>query len=80
MKAAQSYLKEKKYTIPETDKAWTEETDELFFSRRKRGLASWILPIGSPIYYEFEGLVFLLTNEYRKLKNEINRLLFKVER
>ena len=39
------------------------------FSRRKRGLASWLVPTGSPIYYEFEGetisvmlsLAYLLT-------------------
>ncbi|KAI8083313.1 P-loop containing nucleoside triphosphate hydrolase protein [Gilbertella persicaria] len=46
------------------DKPWTEETDELFFSKRNRGLASWFTPTGSPIYYEFEGF-------YIKLKESI---------
>ncbi|SAM06090.1 hypothetical protein [Absidia glauca] len=34
---------------------WDQETDDLFFSRRRRGLVTWWIPTGSPIYYEFEG-------------------------
>lgn len=53
------YLKEKKNekesSFYETTRAWTEETDNLFFSKRNRGLVSWLIPTGSTIYYEFEG-------------------------
>lgn len=35
---------------------WSREIDELFFSRQKKGLAAWMIPRGSPIYYEFEGM------------------------
>lgn len=63
MIAAQKFLKDlkdsKSYTFYESsnDRPWTEETDDLFFSKRKLGLASWLIPTGSPIYYEFEGLI-----------------------
>lgn len=62
MKEAQDYLKKQKeeeFSIDldyESSRPWTEESDDLFFSRRKRGLASWLIPTGSPIYYEFEGI------------------------
>lgn len=62
MKDAQQYIKSQKdrdvsniYGL-ESNRPWTEESDDLFFSRRKRGLASWLIPTGSPIYYEFEGI------------------------
>jgi hypothetical protein len=58
MKEAQEYVKEKRKSTATClmfDRPWTEETDDLFFSKRKRGLASWYLPSGSSIYYEFEG-------------------------
>lgn len=61
MKEAQQYIKAQKNTEAlnfydfESNRPWTEESDDLFFSRRKRGLASWLIPTGSPIYYEFEG-------------------------
>ncbi|KAG1081263.1 hypothetical protein G6F42_023006 [Rhizopus arrhizus] len=68
LKAAQIYLKEKKNekesSFYETSRAWTEETDNLFFSKRNRGLVSWLIPTGSTIYYEFEGF-------YLKLKQSV---------
>ncbi|KAI9484179.1 MAG: putative ATP-dependent RNA helicase DHX34-like protein [Benjaminiella poitrasii] len=48
----------------DTDRPWTEESDELFFSRRKHGIASWFVPKETPIYFEFEGF-------YLKLKESI---------
>ncbi|KAG1519546.1 hypothetical protein G6F52_008518 [Rhizopus delemar] len=69
MKEAQEYVKEKRKsttTCLSFDRPWTEESDDLFFSKRKRGLASWYLPSGSSIYYEFEGF-------YVKLKESIYR-------
>ncbi|KAI8375433.1 P-loop containing nucleoside triphosphate hydrolase protein [Blakeslea trispora] len=65
IREAQSEEQSKFYDI-QLDKPWTEETDELFFSRRNLGLASWYIPIGSPIYYEFEGF-------YNKLKESISK-------
>jgi beta-phosphoglucomutase-like phosphatase (HAD superfamily) len=62
MKEAQQYIKKQKEQeapaifAAESSRPWTEESDDLFFSRRKRGLASWLIPTGSPIYYEFEGM------------------------
>ncbi|KAI8064692.1 P-loop containing nucleoside triphosphate hydrolase protein [Gongronella butleri] len=38
-----------------TGRPWHEQVDDLFFSRRRRGLVSWWLPTGSALYYEFEG-------------------------
>ncbi|KAF1807654.1 putative ATP-dependent RNA helicase DHX34 [Mucor lusitanicus] len=68
LKEAQMYLKEKKNekesSFYETTRAWTEETDNLFFSKRNRGLVSWLIPTGSTIYYEFEGF-------YLKLKSSV---------
>ncbi|KAL9551091.1 hypothetical protein MBANPS3_004422 [Mucor bainieri] len=68
LKEAQMYLKEKKNekesSFYETHRAWTEETDNLFFSKRNRGLVSWLIPTGSTIYYEFEGF-------YLKLKSSV---------
>lgn len=61
MKEAQNYLKLQKNEgcsslhDSVSSRPWTEESDDLFFSRRKRGLVSWMIPTGSPIYYEFEG-------------------------
>ncbi|OBZ82768.1 putative ATP-dependent RNA helicase DHX34 [Choanephora cucurbitarum] len=65
IKEAQSEKQSKFYDI-HLDRPWTEETDELFFSRRSLGLVSWYIPIGSPIYYEFEGF-------YMKLKESISK-------
>ncbi|GAN03267.1 ATP-dependent RNA helicase DHX34 isoform X5 [Mucor ambiguus] len=68
LKEAQMYFKEKKNDkespFYETYRAWTEETDNLFFSKRNRGLVSWLIPTGSTIYYEFEGF-------YLKLKSSV---------
>ncbi|GAA5815536.1 hypothetical protein MFLAVUS_009048 [Mucor flavus] len=71
MKEAQQYLKKQKeenFSLfdLESTRPWTEESDDLFFSRRRRGLASWLIPTGSPIYYEFEGF-------YLKLRDSINK-------
>lgn len=55
---ARQFLKEqKREPVPayDPDRPWTEETDELFFSKRKRGLVAWLIPKGSPIYFEFES-------------------------
>ncbi|KAG2228952.1 hypothetical protein INT48_008020 [Thamnidium elegans] len=62
IKEAQQYLKKQKEEISsifdlESARPWTEESDDLFFSRRRRGLVSWIIPTGSPIYYEFEDSI-----------------------
>lgn len=65
MKEAQQYLKKQKeersVAVHDVDsnRPWTEESDDLFFSRRKGGLASWLIATGSPIYYEFEGNAYL---------------------
>ncbi|KAI9270835.1 P-loop containing nucleoside triphosphate hydrolase protein [Sporodiniella umbellata] len=64
MKAAHDYIKCKKTHCLDMDSPWTQESDEIFFSKRKRGLASWYLPSGSSIYYEFEGF-------YCKLKESM---------
>ncbi|KAI8642814.1 P-loop containing nucleoside triphosphate hydrolase protein [Parasitella parasitica] len=70
LKEAQAYLKEKKTETESSfydlgsSRAWTEETDNIFFSRRNRGLVSWLIPTGSTIYYEFEGF-------YLKLKQSV---------
>lgn len=61
MKEAQQYLKKQRdvefLVVGEdnSDRPWTEESDRLFFSKRERGLVSWMIPTGSPIYFEFEG-------------------------
>lgn len=61
MKEAQQYLKKQRDVEfldlgeENSDRPWTEESDRLFFSRRERGMVSWLIPTGSPIYYEFEG-------------------------
>lgn len=65
IKEAQQYLKKQKGENSslfdlESTRPWTEESDDLFFSRRRRGLVSWLIPTGSPIYYEFEGKIYLL--------------------
>ncbi len=68
MKEAQLYLKQQKNENCSSlynqvsSRPWTEESDDLFFSRRKRGLVSWMIPTGSPIYYEFEGKDLLIKN------------------
>ncbi|CEP10178.1 hypothetical protein [Parasitella parasitica] len=70
LKEAQKYLKEKKsekessFYDSGSSRAWTEETDNIFFSRRNRGLVSWLIPTGSAIYYEFEAF-------YLKLKQSV---------
>ncbi|CAO3633213.1 unnamed protein product [Cunninghamella echinulata] len=44
---------------------WLQEIDDIFFSKRKRGLVSWWIWTGSPIYYEFE-------NFFKKLIQQIS--------
>lgn len=91
MEEAQKYLKTQRDTEfldlgeEDSDRPWTEESDRLFFSRRERGMVSWMIPTGSPIYYEFEGKEFslLLINHldslicklgfFIKLKDSINK-------
>ncbi|KAF7726559.1 DEAH (Asp-Glu-Ala-His) box polypeptide 34 [Apophysomyces ossiformis] len=55
-KEAQVYIKSQRDRprFESSESPWSQMTDDLFFSRRKRGLASWFIPSGSPIYYEFE--------------------------
>ncbi|PHZ12771.1 P-loop containing nucleoside triphosphate hydrolase protein [Rhizopus microsporus ATCC 52813] len=71
MKDAQAFVKAKKnekeaLVLIDHERCWTEEIDDLFFSRRKRGMVSWYMPIGSPIYYEFERF-------YENLKESVNK-------
>ncbi|KAI8342400.1 P-loop containing nucleoside triphosphate hydrolase protein [Chlamydoabsidia padenii] len=70
IKEAQDYLKQGGGKSIKTDSGdnnlhqqgppWDQQTDDLFFSRRRRGLVSWWIPTGSPIYYEFEGFYIKL--------------------
>ncbi|ORZ02569.1 P-loop containing nucleoside triphosphate hydrolase protein [Syncephalastrum racemosum] len=67
IKDAQDYVKSKKkhkLFTHDTDRMWGPEIDDLFFNKRRQGLAAWIVPRGSPIYYEFEGF-------YKKLKESL---------
>ncbi|ORE07685.1 P-loop containing nucleoside triphosphate hydrolase protein [Rhizopus microsporus var. microsporus] len=71
MKDAQAFVKAKKnekeaLVLIDHERCWTEEIDDLFFSRRKRGMVSWYMPTGSPIYYEFERF-------YENLKESVNK-------
>lgn len=84
MKEAQQYLKKQKeenFSLfdLESTRPWTEESDDLFFSRRRRGLASWLIPTGSPIYYEFEGRIYIKFHSIHHL-TDIIRILSKIER
>ncbi|KAI8384738.1 P-loop containing nucleoside triphosphate hydrolase protein [Radiomyces spectabilis] len=67
LKEAQQFLKEqkqKKVADLDMDRPWSQEADDLFFSKRKQGLAAWVIPGRSPIYYEFETF-------FTKLKQSI---------
>lgn len=64
MKSAHDYIKSKKTHCLDLSQPWTQESDEIFFSKRNRGLASWYLPSGSSIYYEFEGKKIYYTRRY----------------
>lgn len=58
IKDAQDYVKSKKkhkLFTQDTDRTWGPEIDDLFFNKKRQGLAAWIVPRGSPIYYKFEG-------------------------
>ncbi|KAI9025180.1 P-loop containing nucleoside triphosphate hydrolase protein [Phycomyces nitens] len=57
LKDAQQFLKsQKRQPLDDSsDRPWSQETDDLFFSRRKCGLASWLVPTGSAVYYDFES-------------------------
>lgn len=76
MKEAQQYLKKQRdvefLVVGEdnSDRPWTEESDRLFFSKRERGLVSWMIPTGSPIYFEFEGFFIKLKDSINKGKSE----------
>ncbi|CAO3611270.1 unnamed protein product [Cunninghamella blakesleeana] len=77
VKKAQEYIKQQKTTleIPLTDiwnidndyneLIWLQEIDDIFFSKRKRGLVSFWLWNNSPIYYDFE-------NFFKKLLQQIS--------
>lgn len=79
MEEAQKYMKTQRGTEfldlgeEDSDRPWTEESDRLFFSRRERGMVSWMIPTGSPIYYEFEGKEFSLS-----LINQLDSLICKL--
>ncbi|KAI9309287.1 P-loop containing nucleoside triphosphate hydrolase protein [Cunninghamella echinulata] len=74
---AQKYIKQQQSLLGEPvadiwnihnehgDLVWLQEIDDIFFSKRKRGLVSWWIWTGSPIYYEFE-------NFFKKLIQQIS--------
>lgn len=59
LKEAQEYIKSTKPAPPQepqsTDEPWKEAIDDIFFSKQKRGLATFFLRRGSPRYDEFKG-------------------------
>ncbi|KAI9491621.1 P-loop containing nucleoside triphosphate hydrolase protein [Zychaea mexicana] len=64
IKEAQEYIKANRGKLELEKRTWSEETDEIFFSRKRKGLAAWMMPRGSPIYFEFEAF-------YLKLKESL---------
>ncbi|KAL0096683.1 P-loop containing nucleoside triphosphate hydrolase protein [Phycomyces blakesleeanus] len=66
LKDAQVFLKSQKRDPLDdsSNRPWSQETDDLFFSRRKCGLASWLIPTGSAAYYDFESF-------FKRLKSSL---------
>ena len=69
IKEAQVYIRENKgkLELDNNNKAWNKEMDEIFFSRKRKGLAA-MMPQGSPIYFEFEGFLFFFSLSFFQLK------------
>ncbi|ORX58161.1 hypothetical protein DM01DRAFT_1372236 [Hesseltinella vesiculosa] len=53
---AQDFIKKCSWIPMEANQQpWHEQVDDLFFSKRRRGLVSWWLATGTPLYFEFEA-------------------------